>query len=233
MAERSAPHWLFGVPLHWMNDWSTPFALHVSSARGATVTDVDGNTRVDFCLGDTGAMFRDLYYPALDVVVDKVLFGPPDAVTVQSLFWDVYGAQVRDPALWVALDEEADTRRRWVAGWRANATALVQALRAYPRLGAPATLWRTSNVPRAVGQDHNWMDRALRVVPEANEAMRAVLAAGTALPGVGVYDLHAAPRCKEMADDTHPARACLLAFVNLVIEAAKGNESLAVEYLLK
>jgi len=56
-AARSAPHWLFGVPLHWMNDWSTPFALHVAHASGAHVTDVDGHTRIDFCLGDTGAMF--------------------------------------------------------------------------------------------------------------------------------------------------------------------------------
>jgi len=40
-----------------MNDWGTPFALHVEHASGAVVTDVDGHTRVDFCLGDTGAMF--------------------------------------------------------------------------------------------------------------------------------------------------------------------------------
>jgi glutamate-1-semialdehyde 2,1-aminomutase len=57
LAERASAHWLFGVPLHWMNDWSTPFALHAAHASGATVTDVDGNTRTDFCLGDTGAMF--------------------------------------------------------------------------------------------------------------------------------------------------------------------------------
>ena len=57
LAARSAAHWLFGVPLHWMNDWSTPFALHVAGAQGCRVTDVDGHVRVDFCLGDTGAMF--------------------------------------------------------------------------------------------------------------------------------------------------------------------------------
>ena len=57
LAERTARHWLLGAPLHWMNDWATPFALHVAQARGAHVTDVDGHERVDFCLGDTGAMF--------------------------------------------------------------------------------------------------------------------------------------------------------------------------------
>ena len=57
LAERANQHLLFGVPLHWMRDWGTPFALHVAHASGAQVTDVDGHRRVDFCLGDTGAMF--------------------------------------------------------------------------------------------------------------------------------------------------------------------------------
>jgi glutamate-1-semialdehyde 2,1-aminomutase len=57
LAERANAHLLFGVPLHWMRDWGTPFALHVAHASGAQVTDVDGHSRVDFCLGDTGAMF--------------------------------------------------------------------------------------------------------------------------------------------------------------------------------
>jgi glutamate-1-semialdehyde 2,1-aminomutase len=57
LAGRANQHLLFGVPLHWMRDWGTPFALHVAQASGAQVTDVDGHHRVDFCLGDTGAMF--------------------------------------------------------------------------------------------------------------------------------------------------------------------------------
>jgi glutamate-1-semialdehyde 2,1-aminomutase len=57
LAERAARHLLFGVPLHWMNDWGTPFALHVAEARGAELVDADGHRLADFCLGDTGAMF--------------------------------------------------------------------------------------------------------------------------------------------------------------------------------
>jgi len=57
LAQRGAEHLMFGVPLHWMNDWATPFPLHVAAARGARLTDVDGQERIDFCLGDTGAMF--------------------------------------------------------------------------------------------------------------------------------------------------------------------------------
>lgn len=53
----AAQHLLFGVPLHWMRDWSTPFSLYVDHARGAHFTDIDGHRYADFCLGDTGAMF--------------------------------------------------------------------------------------------------------------------------------------------------------------------------------
>ncbi len=46
-----------GVPMHWMADWPTPFPLFVAHAKGARFTDADGNDYIDFCLGDTGAMF--------------------------------------------------------------------------------------------------------------------------------------------------------------------------------
>jgi glutamate-1-semialdehyde 2,1-aminomutase len=48
---------LGGVPMHWMNDWPSPFPILVESAQGATLTDIDGNRLDDFCLGDTGSMF--------------------------------------------------------------------------------------------------------------------------------------------------------------------------------
>lgn len=57
LARRSREHWLGGVPLHWMQDWGTPEALHVVAANGARITDADGLEYADFCLGDTGAMF--------------------------------------------------------------------------------------------------------------------------------------------------------------------------------
>lgn len=46
-----------GVPMHWMQDWPTPFPILVEKAKRATLTDIDGNRLADFCLGDTGSMF--------------------------------------------------------------------------------------------------------------------------------------------------------------------------------
>jgi glutamate-1-semialdehyde 2,1-aminomutase len=40
----------------WMAKWAGGFPLHLESARGSTVVDVDGNSYVDLALGDTGAM---------------------------------------------------------------------------------------------------------------------------------------------------------------------------------
>lgn len=57
LARASAAHWLNGVPMHWMRDWSTPHPLFMRRAQGVELEDVDGNTYLDFCFGDTGAMF--------------------------------------------------------------------------------------------------------------------------------------------------------------------------------
>lgn len=57
LAREAGRHLMGGVPMHWMRDWPMPMPLYVQSARGAELTDVDGHRYVDFCLGDTGAMF--------------------------------------------------------------------------------------------------------------------------------------------------------------------------------
>ena len=45
-----------GVPMSWMAKWPGAYPIFVESAKGARFSDVDGNTYIDFCLGDTGAM---------------------------------------------------------------------------------------------------------------------------------------------------------------------------------
>ena len=45
-----------GVPMLWMVRWAGSFPVFVKEAKGAHFTDVDGNSYVDLCLGDTGAM---------------------------------------------------------------------------------------------------------------------------------------------------------------------------------
>lgn len=47
---------LGGVPMSWMMKWAGRFPIFLQDAHGARVTDVDGHSYIDFCLGDTGAM---------------------------------------------------------------------------------------------------------------------------------------------------------------------------------
>ena len=57
LSKSAHQHFLYGVPMHWMNDWGTPVPLFVNQAQGAHFTCADGIDYTDFCLGDTGAMF--------------------------------------------------------------------------------------------------------------------------------------------------------------------------------
>lgn len=55
--EEGTAAFLDGVPMLWMKDWPQPFPMLVAEAKGALLTDIDGNRLDDFCLGDTGSMF--------------------------------------------------------------------------------------------------------------------------------------------------------------------------------
>ncbi|MGH3520832.1 MAG: aspartate aminotransferase family protein [Haloechinothrix sp.] len=68
----SMPH---GVPLHWMANWPTPHPIYLSRAEGAHLTDVDGHSYADFCLGDTGAMFGHANPVVAEAIRAQVLGG--------------------------------------------------------------------------------------------------------------------------------------------------------------
>ena len=54
--DRGKAHMPGGVPMSWMAKWPGAYPVFVENAKGARFTDVDGNTYIDFCLGDTGSM---------------------------------------------------------------------------------------------------------------------------------------------------------------------------------
>jgi len=64
---------LFGrVPMTWMNKSAAGFPIHLETAYGARVTDVDGHEYVDFCLGDTGAMAGHAPAPVVEAVTRRL-----------------------------------------------------------------------------------------------------------------------------------------------------------------
>ena len=71
-AYAAAAH-LFGqVPMTWMNKRAGGFPLYLATARGATVTDLDGHSYVDLCLGDTGAMAGHSPAPVVEAVRRRI-----------------------------------------------------------------------------------------------------------------------------------------------------------------
>jgi glutamate-1-semialdehyde 2,1-aminomutase len=97
LAARTARHWLRSVPMFWMEDWRTPFPLFIERARGVELTDADGNTYLDFCLGDTGAMFGHSPEPVVATLCCRAAQGlttmmpSPDASHVGALLADRFG----------------------------------------------------------------------------------------------------------------------------------------------
>ena len=56
LATRAGENLLGGVPMSWMQRWASPVPPYAVSARGAQITDADGQVYLDFALGDTAAM---------------------------------------------------------------------------------------------------------------------------------------------------------------------------------
>jgi glutamate-1-semialdehyde 2,1-aminomutase len=66
---------LNGVPMPWMGDWGTAHPIFVDKAQGNRVSDIDGIAYLDFCLGDTGAMFGHSPAATVEAVTRQVQQG--------------------------------------------------------------------------------------------------------------------------------------------------------------
>src|SRR6201999_2861155 len=66
---------LGGVPMPWMMSWAGGFPVIASHAKGARLTDTDGNESVDLCLGDTGAMAGHAPDPVVEAASARLATG--------------------------------------------------------------------------------------------------------------------------------------------------------------
>ena len=60
-----------GVPMSWMAKWPGAYPIFVESAQGARFVDVDANTYIDFCLGDTGSMTGHSPAPTVAAIAEQ------------------------------------------------------------------------------------------------------------------------------------------------------------------
>jgi glutamate-1-semialdehyde 2,1-aminomutase len=85
--ERAQNSLIGGVPMPWMMRWAGGFPVFLESASGARVTDVDGHTYVDLCLGDTGAMPGHGPAPVVEAVREQVARGITTMLPTEDAAW--------------------------------------------------------------------------------------------------------------------------------------------------
>jgi glutamate-1-semialdehyde 2,1-aminomutase len=83
-ASRSLPS---GVPMLWMTRWAGSFPVFVKAAKGAHFTDVDGNSYIDFCLGDTGAMTGHSPDATVRAIQEQVQKGVTLMLPFEDVIW--------------------------------------------------------------------------------------------------------------------------------------------------
>lgn len=76
-----------GVPMLWMIRWAGSFPVFVKEAQGAHFTDVDGNSYIDFCLGDTGAMTGHSPEVTVQAVHEQIQKGITLMLPYEDVIW--------------------------------------------------------------------------------------------------------------------------------------------------
>ncbi len=84
---RGREHFLYGAPMHWMQQWPGSNPIYVERAEGARVIDVDGNEYVDFALGDTGAMFGHANPAVVEAIEAQLRRGSTTMLPTEDSVW--------------------------------------------------------------------------------------------------------------------------------------------------
>jgi glutamate-1-semialdehyde 2,1-aminomutase len=76
-----------GVPMLWMVRWAGSFPVFVREAKDAYFSDVDGNTYIDLCLGDTGAMTGHSPDATVKAIYDQTKNGITLMLPYEEAIW--------------------------------------------------------------------------------------------------------------------------------------------------
>ncbi len=85
--ERTRHSLVGGVPMPWMMRWAGGFPVFAEKASGARISDVDGHTYVDLCLGDTGSMPGHGPAPVVAAVAEQAAKGITTMLPTENAAW--------------------------------------------------------------------------------------------------------------------------------------------------
>ncbi len=80
-------HLLDGVPMNWMVEWAGTFPIFAEKAAGAHIVDVDGNSYLDLCLGDTGAMTGHVPAVSTEAIIAQIRRGITFMLPTRDAIW--------------------------------------------------------------------------------------------------------------------------------------------------
>lgn len=64
-----------GTAMHWFSQWPLPFPIYLDAGAGNRITDIDGIEYLDFCLGDSAALFGHGLPEVADAVAERLRSG--------------------------------------------------------------------------------------------------------------------------------------------------------------
>lgn len=73
--------------MSWMTEWPGSFPIFVKEAKEARLTDVDGHTYVDLCLGDSGALTGHSPTATADAIAKQVYKGMTCMLPSEDSVW--------------------------------------------------------------------------------------------------------------------------------------------------
>ena len=76
-----------GVPMSWMTEWPGAFPPVMAKASGARLTDIDGHTYIDLCLGDSGALTGHSPKATADAIAKQVYRGMTCMLPSEDAIW--------------------------------------------------------------------------------------------------------------------------------------------------
>jgi glutamate-1-semialdehyde 2,1-aminomutase len=85
--EQARRNLLAGVPMSWMTRWPGGHPIFATEASGARIADVDGNSYVDLCLGDTGAMAGHAPAAVAAAIADRYAKGATLMLPTEDSIW--------------------------------------------------------------------------------------------------------------------------------------------------
>jgi glutamate-1-semialdehyde 2,1-aminomutase len=85
--EQAQRNLLAGVPMSWMSRWPGGHPIFAVEAAGARITDADGNSYVDLCLGDTGAMAGHAPAATAAAVAERYAKGATLMLPTEDSIW--------------------------------------------------------------------------------------------------------------------------------------------------